>query len=77
MILITEGDMKRLNEPTQNAYAHNGKYFALVDGFHQLHCVDLVRKYIYGESYPECIAFDDSERTISYHVGILHQSLPF
>lgn len=68
--MITEQDMKRLNEPTQNAYAYNGKYFALVDGFHQLHCVDLVRKYIYRDSYPEYTAFHDTEKTISYHVGM-------
>lgn len=61
--------MKRLNEPTQNAYTHNGKHFALVNDFHQLHCVDLVRKYVYRDSYPEYMAFHDTEKTVSYHAG--------
>lgn len=69
MILITEEDMNRINESTQNAYKLNGKYFALVAAFHQLHCVDLLRKYIYRESYLEYIAFHDSESMISNHVG--------
>lgn len=70
MILISEEDMKRLEEPTENAFGHNGKYFAIVDGFHQLHCVDLLRKYIYRENYPDYIAFHGSTSMVSWHVGM-------
>ncbi|KAJ5394014.1 uncharacterized protein N7487_011655 [Penicillium crustosum] len=51
---------------------YGGKYMSGIEVFHQLHCLDLVRKYTYREYYdlsenrPE--EFTDSEPTLRKHV---------
>ncbi|CEJ81373.1 hypothetical protein VHEMI01504 [[Torrubiella] hemipterigena] len=68
LILITEDEMKRINQPIENAYGHDGKYFAFVEVFHQLHCLNLVRKFIHRESYPDYTSFHDDPGMVDYHV---------
>ena len=67
--------MRALGQPTDNAKRFGEKYFAYVDVFHQLHCLDLVRKYRYRDYYPDYIAFQDDEDVITYHVGKFSSSL--
>jgi hypothetical protein len=67
--LIDEDAMNALGQPTHNAKKYGDKYFAYIDVFHQLHCLDLVRKYIFRDHYPSYIAFQDTDERILYHVG--------
>lgn len=69
LILIDEEAMMSLKQPTHNAKKLGDKYFAYVDVFHQLHCLDLVRKYTFRDHYPDFMAFQDSEDIIFNHVG--------
>ncbi|KAI5865341.1 hypothetical protein GGS23DRAFT_594879 [Durotheca rogersii] len=57
-----------LKQSTHNAKKLGDKYFASVDVFHQLHCLDLIRKYIFRNHYPDFMAFQDSEYAIFNHV---------
>ncbi|KAJ5885559.1 hypothetical protein N7495_010069 [Penicillium taxi] len=62
---------------------YGGKYMSGIEVFHQLHCLDLIRKYTYRDYYdlpenrPE--EFTDSESTLRKHVDhcidILRQNL--
>jgi hypothetical protein len=61
--------MKALNQSTHDAKKHGDRFFAYVDVFHQLHYLDLVRKYIVREHYKDFMAFQDTEDRILYHVG--------
>lgn len=74
LILVDEQDLQNIGERTDNAHGvvtANGekKYFAMVGVAHQLHCVDLIRKYIWRDHYPDYLAFQDEESTIHEHVG--------
>ncbi|KAK0122265.1 hypothetical protein ONS95_010515 [Cadophora gregata] len=68
LVLIDEDAMNALGQPTHNAKRYGDKYFAYIDVFHQLHCLDLVRKYIFRGYYPSYIAFQDTEERILFHV---------
>ncbi|KAF9882665.1 hypothetical protein FE257_005659, partial [Aspergillus nanangensis] len=68
LILIDEQEMKALGESTHQAAKVGTKYFAVVEVFHQLHCVDLIRKYIHRDDYRDYMAFQDDEETILAHV---------
>ncbi|PLB55081.1 hypothetical protein P170DRAFT_432620 [Aspergillus steynii IBT 23096] len=68
LILIDEQSMDALKEPKENATKLGDKYFAVVEVFHQLHCVDLIRKYIHRDNYPDYMAFQDPESTVLAHV---------
>ncbi|KAG9236248.1 hypothetical protein BJ875DRAFT_337318, partial [Amylocarpus encephaloides] len=43
-------------------------YIGYIDVFHQLHCLDLIRKYIYRAGYPDHADFQDTPERILWHV---------
>lgn len=69
LVLVDKDAMNALGQPIHNAKRYGDKYFAYIDVFHQLHCLDLVRKYIFRDYYPSYIAFQDTEERILFHVG--------
>jgi len=69
--------MNALGQPIHNAKRYGDKYFAYIDVFHQLHCLDLVRKYIFRDYYHSYIAFQDTEEQIFFHVGKKFCIFPF
>lgn len=74
-MLVDEQDLLDIGESIENATMFKDKYFAMVGVFHQLHCVDLIRKYLFREYYPTYSAFEDSEATVLEHVGMLHLAM--
>ncbi|KAE8332388.1 hypothetical protein BDV39DRAFT_200012 [Aspergillus sergii] len=71
LILIDGHEMDALGEPKENATKLGNRYFALVEVFHQLHCVELVRKFVHRDDYPDEMAFEDPEADILEHITAL------
>jgi hypothetical protein len=71
MILIDEAGMAAIHQPSENAKRVNGSYYALVEVYHELHCLNLVRKYIWRDDYSEDISFQGPESQVLEHVGQL------
>jgi len=71
MILIDEPGMVAIHQPSETAKGVNGSYYALVEVYHELHCLNLVRKYIWRDDYSEDISFQGPESQVLEHVGQL------
>ena len=69
MILIDEAGMEAIRQPIENAKQVNGKYYGLIEVYHQLHCLNLVRKYIWRDHYSEDISFQEIESQVFEHVS--------
>ncbi|KAF2224861.1 hypothetical protein BDZ85DRAFT_185069, partial [Elsinoe ampelina] len=70
MILIDAETMNRLEQQTSNAKGRNGKYYAMVEVFHQLHCLNMLRKSTRREYYQKDSALGDAE-----HIGLIHHCI--
>lgn len=69
LVLVDDQDLLNIDQRIEDAAGIDGKYFAIISVAHQLHCVDLIRKYMFREHYPDYPAFKDSESMIVEHVG--------
>lgn len=70
MILIDEAGMEAIGQSTDTAKGFNGSYYALVEVYHELHCLNLIRKYIWRDEYQEDISFRAmQDQDILGHVG--------
>jgi hypothetical protein len=77
MILLDDAGMAAINHPTRDAKGFNGSFFALVEVYHELHCLNLVRKYVRRDEYSHDVSFQGTmEEDILSHVGRYMSSPP-
>lgn len=69
MILVDDTVMNALGESTSNAKSKNGRYYAMVEVFHQLHCLNLIRKYTWRHLYRDDKSFQTTRGYLWEHVG--------
>lgn len=70
MILIDKEGMAAIHQSSDNAKGVNGSYYALIEVYHQLHCLNLIRKYLWRSYYSEDISFQRTGASqIWEHVG--------
>jgi hypothetical protein len=69
LILLSEEEMGRLGHTVEGAARQGKSYIALVEVFHQIHCVDMIRKFIFREHYPDWNALQGPSQGILDHVG--------
>lgn len=60
-----------MNETKKPTKGTNGHYFATVEVYHQLHCLDITRKYIWRDYYQDVDTFQDPPEMVWEHVGKL------
>lgn len=69
MISVDAVGMKALNESQVGAASKDGQYFAMIEVFHQLHCLNMIRKYVWRDYYQHDATFHDEEHMIQMHIG--------
>ncbi|KAH0172975.1 hypothetical protein KCU67_g1499, partial [Aureobasidium melanogenum] len=75
LILLNETGVKALGQSLDDAVNLDERYFALPEYYHQMHCLDIVRRFIRREHYPDFTIFRGSDQSVLEHVGMcLHIS---
>ncbi|KAI8950912.1 hypothetical protein F4801DRAFT_316835 [Xylaria longipes] len=69
MILIDELSMMAINQSLKTAKGINRGYYAMVEVYHELHCLNLIRKFIWRDEYSEDMAFQGTKDEVMNHVG--------
>ena len=66
--------MDETRKPTKGTKGH---YFATVEVYHQLHCLDITRKYIWRDYYQDVDTFQAPPDMVWEHVSKLaHMPMP-
>ncbi|KEQ93034.1 hypothetical protein AUEXF2481DRAFT_346613 [Aureobasidium subglaciale EXF-2481] len=68
LILINSTGVEALGFSTTNATNVDGLYFAVPEYYHQMHCLDNIRKYIFRDSYPDFLPFHGTDEQVWGHV---------
>ncbi|RYC60359.1 hypothetical protein CHU98_g5851 [Xylaria longipes] len=68
MILIDELSMMAINQSLKTAKGINRGYYAMVEVYHELHCLNLIRKFIWRDEYSEDMAFQGTKDEVMNHV---------
>jgi hypothetical protein len=69
MILIDEESMTAIGERSANAKGIHGKYYAMVEVYHQLHCLNLLRNFIWRDHYKDDVSLQGPKDTVMKHIG--------
>jgi len=70
LIFVNREEIIRMGQnPDTSASNGDGKYFAMVEVFHQLHCLDLIRKHNFRVYYSDFVSFSNGEAETFEHVG--------
>jgi hypothetical protein len=69
MILANEKILQSFDLTSKPSKGINGHYYATVEVFHQLHCLDITRKFIWRNRYGHIDTFQDPPEMVWEHVG--------
>ncbi|KAF4591063.1 hypothetical protein EYR40_009663 [Pleurotus pulmonarius] len=76
MSRISRYEAAKLPNATAPIPGDKGHYVVELDVFHQLRCLDRIRRTIYSDHYPEAhISVEDNEEYVSHCVDSIRQSL--
>ncbi|KAL8296282.1 hypothetical protein RB597_005629 [Gaeumannomyces tritici] len=68
MILADKETLRRFDPTTKPTKGTRGHYYATVEMFHQLHCLDITRKYIWRDDYKNVDTFQNPPEIVLEHV---------
>ncbi|SMR52955.1 unnamed protein product [Zymoseptoria tritici ST99CH_1E4] len=68
LILLNETGVRALGQSLDEAVSLEGKYFALPEYYHQMHCLDIIRRSFWREHYSDFKVFQFSEEAIMGHI---------
>lgn len=74
MILVDKETLDSFDRTTKPSKGINDHYYATVEVFHQLHCLDITRKFIWRNHYGHVDTFQDPPEMIWEHVGKFKES---
>ena len=74
MLLASPRVLEAFDKNTKPTKGKDGHYYATVEVFHQLHCLDITRKFIWRDHYSHVDTFQDPPDMVWEHVG-KYQSL--
>lgn len=69
MILVERNTLQSFDPTTKPSKSVNGHYYATVEVYHQLHCLDITRKFIWRDHYKHVDTFQDPPEMVWEHVG--------
>lgn len=69
MILVNQETLQSFDPTSKPSKGINGHYYATVEVFHQLHCLDITRKFIWRNHYEHVDTFQDPPKMVWEHVG--------
>lgn len=75
MILVNNETLQAFDPTSKLTKSIDGHYYATVEVYHQLHCLDITRKFIWRDQYQYVDTFQDPPEMVWEHVGKL-QVLP-
>jgi len=67
--MLNETGVRALDQPVNEAVNIEGHYFALLEYYHQMHCLDIIRRYIWRDRYPDFRVFQASDDDLFWHIG--------
>ncbi|KAI0898665.1 hypothetical protein F4806DRAFT_459218 [Annulohypoxylon nitens] len=68
MILVNNETLQAFDPTSKPSKGTNGHYYATVEVYHQLHCLDITRKFIWRDHYQHVDTFQDPPEMIWEHV---------
>ncbi|KAG4257534.1 hypothetical protein FPRO03_13907 [Fusarium proliferatum] len=71
MILVDRNTRHVFDASTEPTKGVGNHYYATVEIFHQLHCLDITRKFIWRENYQHVDTFQNPPDIVWKHVGRL------
>ena len=69
MILVNHETLQSFDPTSKLSKGINDHYYATVEIYHQLHCLDITRKFIWRDYYGHVDIFQDPPDMIREHVG--------
>lgn len=69
MVLVDEETLQRFDPTTKLTKGTGDHYYATVEVFHQLHCLDITRKFIWRDNYQHIDTFQDPPEIVIEHIG--------
>jgi hypothetical protein len=71
MILVNNETLQAYDPTSKPTKGVKGHYYATVEVHHQLHCLDITRKFIWREKYGHVVTFQDPPDMVWEHIGKL------
>ena len=71
MILADSSMLQAFDATTKPTKGFDDHYYATVEVFHQLHCLDITRKFIWRDHYQHVDTFKNPPDVVWKHVGKL------
>ena len=68
-LLVNDTGVRALGQSLDEAVNLDGLYFALPEYYHQMHCLDIIRRFIRRPQYSDFVIFQRSEEEVMGHVG--------
>lgn len=69
MILVSNKTLEAFDPTSKPSKGIEGHYYATVEVYHQLHCLDITRKFIWRDHYQHVDTFQDPPDMLWEHVG--------
>lgn len=69
MILVNQEILQSFDPTSKLSKGVDNHYYATVEIYHQLHCLDITRKFIWRDYYGHVDTFQDPPDMIWEHVG--------
>lgn len=69
MILVDNGVLRAYDPTELPSKGMGSHYYATVEVYHQLHCLDITRKFIWRDHYKHVDTFQDPPEMVWEHVG--------
>lgn len=76
MIMVNKETLASFDPVTKPSKGTNDHYYATVEVFHQLHCLDITRKFIWRNHYGHVDTFQDPPEMVWEHVGEFRECIP-
>ncbi|KAF2763256.1 hypothetical protein EJ05DRAFT_506871 [Pseudovirgaria hyperparasitica] len=68
MLLVNNETLQSFDPTSKPSKGVNGHYYATVEVYHQLHCLDITRKFIWRQNYQHVDTFQDPPDMVWEHV---------
>ena len=70
MILVDDETLQSFDPTPKPSKGIEDQYYATVEVYHQLHCLDITRKFIWRDHYAHVDTFQDPPEMVWEHVGV-------
>ena len=69
MIMVDHETLLATDQAPKPTKGKDGHFYATVETYHQLRCLDITRKYIWRDYYQDVDTFQDPQEMLWEHVG--------